>query len=58
MRKLKKTISEHQVLRLTVNDQALLIKSLSKPFESNQSMKNTLEVYERYLSITGRNNDK
>ncbi len=54
----KKTISEHQVLRLTVNDQALLIKSLSKPFESNQSMKNTLEVYERYLSITGRNNDK
>ncbi len=54
----KKTISEHQVLRLTVNDQALLIESLSKPFESNQSMKNALEVYEAYLSITGKNNDK
>lgn len=54
----KKTILEHQVLRLTVNDQALLIESLSKPFEPNQSMKNAFEVYERYLSITGRNNDK
>lgn len=54
----KKTISEHQVLRLTLNDQALLLKSLSKPFEPNQSMKNALDVYEEYLSITGENNDK
>lgn len=54
----KKTISEHQALRLTVNDQALLIKSLSKTFEPNQSMKNALDVYEAYLSITGKNNDK
>lgn len=54
----KKTISEHQVLRLTLNDQALLLKSLSKPFEPNQSMKNAFDVYEEYLSITGRNNDK
>ncbi|WP_245872527.1 DUF1778 domain-containing protein [Avibacterium endocarditidis] len=29
----KKTIAEHQELRLTLNDQALLIESLSKPFE-------------------------
>lgn len=29
----KKTISEHQILRLTLNDQALLIDNLSKPFE-------------------------
>lgn len=54
----KKTISEHQVLRLAVNDQALLIENLSKPFKPNQSMKNALDVYEEYLSITGRNNDK
>ncbi|MFZ7260752.1 DUF1778 domain-containing protein [Avibacterium avium] len=46
----KKTISEHQELRLTLNDQALLIESLSKPFEPNQSMKNALDVYEEYLS--------
>lgn len=54
----KKTISEHQVLRLTVNDQALLIESLSKSFEPNQSMKNALDMYEAYRSITGKNNDK
>lgn len=54
----KKTISEHQVLRLTVNDQALLIESLNKTFEPNQSMKNALDVYEEYLFITGRKNDK
>lgn len=54
----KKTIAEHQVLCLTLNDQALLIESLSKPFEPNQSMKNALDVYEEYLSIKGRNNDK
>lgn len=47
----KKTISEHQVLYLTLNDQALLIEHLSKPFEPNQSMKNTLDLYEKYLSI-------
>lgn len=35
----KKTISEHQVLRLTMSDQDLLIKSLSEPFEHNQSIK-------------------
>lgn len=52
----KKTISEHQVLRLSLNDQALLIQSLDKPFEPNQSMKNALDVYEEYLSATGRNN--
>lgn len=47
----KKTISEHQVLRLTQNDQALLIENLSKPFEPNQSMRNALDLYEDYLSI-------
>lgn len=41
-----------------MNDQALLIESLSKPFEPNPSMKNALDVYEAYLSITGKNNDK
>lgn len=53
----KKTISEHQVLRLALNDQALLIESLSKPFEPNPSMKNALDIYEQYLSIKGREND-
>ncbi|AWX15493.1 hypothetical protein CEP48_04595 [Mergibacter septicus] len=47
----KKTINEHQVLRLTLNDQALLMESLSKPFEPNQSMKNALAVYDKYLSL-------
>lgn len=47
----KKTISEHQVLRLSLDDQALLIESLSKPFEPNPSMKNALDLYEEYLSI-------
>lgn len=46
-----KTISEHQVLRLTLEDQALLIESLSKPFKPNASMQNALDVYEEYLSI-------
>ena len=41
-----------------MNDQALLIESLSKPFEPNQSMKNALNMYEAYRSITGKNNDK
>ncbi|MGX2975511.1 type II toxin-antitoxin system TacA family antitoxin [Ursidibacter arcticus] len=53
----KKTISEHQVLRLTLNDQAELIESLSKPFEPNQSMKNALDIYEEYLSMQGKYND-
>ncbi|MCW9699673.1 MULTISPECIES: type II toxin-antitoxin system TacA family antitoxin [unclassified Avibacterium] len=48
----KKTISEHQVLHLTLNDQALLIESLSKPFEPNQSMKNALDLYQEYLSTS------
>lgn len=52
----KKTISEHQVLRLSLSDQALLIKSLDKPFEPNQSMKNALDMYEEYLSVTGKSN--
>lgn len=47
----KKTISEHQVLRLAVNDQALLIDRLNQPLEPNQAMKNTLELYDEYLSI-------
>ncbi|MDY4279606.1 MAG: DUF1778 domain-containing protein [[Pasteurella] mairii] len=47
----KKTISEHQVLRLTLEDQALLIESLSKPFKPNASMQNALDVYEEFLSI-------
>lgn len=50
----KKTISEHQILRLTLNDQALLIDNLSKPFEPTQSMKNALDVYEEYLSVAGK----
>lgn len=54
----KKTISEHQILRLTLSDQALLIDNLSKPFEATQSMKNALDVYEEYLSVAGKNNDK
>lgn len=54
----KKTISEHQILRLTLNDQALLIDNLSKPFEPTHSMKNALDVYEEYLSVAGKNNDK
>lgn len=47
----KKTISEHQVLRLTLEDQALLIESLSEPFKPNASMQNALDVYEEFLSI-------
>lgn len=54
----KKTISEHQMLRLTLNDQALLMESLSKPFEPNKSMQNAFDVYEEYLAIKGQNNDK
>lgn len=50
----KKTISEHQLLSLTLNDQALLIESLSKPFDPNQSMKNALDVYDEYLAMTGK----
>ena len=54
----KKTISEHQVLRLALKDQSLLIENLGKPYEPNQSMKNAFDVYEEYLAITGKNNDK
>lgn len=53
----KKTISEHQVLRLTLNDQALLIENLSNPPEPNESMNNALDIYKQYLSIKGRQND-
>lgn len=51
----KKTISEHQALRLTLDDQTRLIESLSKPFEPNQSMKNALNLYDEFLAI---NRDK
>lgn len=50
----KKTISEHQVLSLTLSDQTLLINSLNEPFEPNYAMKNALNLYEQYLSIQGR----
>ena len=44
----KKTILEHQTLCLTLNDKALLLETLSKPFEPNQSMKNALDTYITY----------
>lgn len=47
----KKTISEHQVLQLTLRDQALLIDSLSNHSEPNRSMQNALDMYKNYLSI-------
>nr|WP_314739318.1 DUF1778 domain-containing protein [uncultured Haemophilus sp.] len=50
----KKTISEHQVLQLTLQDQALLIENLSKPFEPNASMQEAFETYEQYLSLNGK----
>lgn len=50
----KKTISEHQVLSLTLSDQTLLINSLNEPFEPNYAMKNALNLYQEYLSIQGR----
>lgn len=52
----KKTISEHKILRLSLDDQALLIESLNKQFEPNQSMKNALDLYDKYLSITRKEN--
>lgn len=52
----KRTISEHQMLRLTLNDQELLIKSLNEPLEPNSSMQEALNVYQEYLSIKGKNN--
>ncbi|MFC1098364.1 DUF1778 domain-containing protein [Pasteurella multocida] len=54
----KKTISEHQVLSLTLSDQTLLINSLNEPFEPNYAMKNALNLYEEYLSIQGRIDDQ
>lgn len=48
----KKTISEYQILHLTLNDQASLIENLTKPFEPNQSMKNAFDTYEEYLLNT------
>lgn len=53
----KKTISEHQVLNLTLRDQALLMESLNNPLEPNQSMQNALDLYQNYLSLKRRNND-
>lgn len=53
----KKTISEHQVLHLTLRDQALLMESLSNPPEPNQSMQNALNLYQEYLSIKRGQND-
>lgn len=50
-----KIISEHQMLRLSLNDQALLIESLIPPPQPNQPLKNALDLYENYLSI---NKDK
>lgn len=51
----KKTISEHQMLQLSLKDQALLIEKLGEPFKPNQSMENAFDVYEQYLSL---NKDK
>lgn len=46
----KKTILEHQVLRLTLKDQALLIEHLNNPPKPNQAMQNALGLYQKYLS--------
>lgn len=53
-----KTISEHQILRLTLNDQALLIDNLSKPFEPTHSMKMHLMCMKNTFPLRGKNNDK
>lgn len=50
----KKTISEHQILHLTLNDQALLLDHLSNSMELNSSMKEAFDTYEKYLSINGK----
>lgn len=53
----KKTISEHQVLNLTLRDQALLMESLNNPPKPNQSMQNALDLYQDYLSLKRKHND-
>lgn len=47
----KDIISEYRILYLTLNDQELLLKHLSNPVKPNLSMKNTLDIYEKYLSF-------
>lgn len=53
----KKTISEHQMLCLSLRDQELLIDSLSKPFEPNHSMKEAFSAYNQYFLSKGSLNE-
>lgn len=53
----KKTISEHQMLYLSLRDQELLIDSLSKPLEPNQSMKDAFSIYDQYFLSKGSLNE-
>lgn len=47
----KEIISEYRILYLTLNDQELLLKHLSNSVKPNLSMKNTFDIYEKYLSF-------
>lgn len=53
----KRTISEHQMLYLSLRDQELLMDRLSKPDEPNSSMNEALSVYEQYFLSKGNHHE-
>lgn len=53
----KKTISEHQTIQLSIQDQHLLVEHLNASFEPNPSMKEALKLHSLYLSQKASKND-
>jgi len=47
----KRTISDHQMMTLTLRDQALLAEHLSRPLETNSSMQKAFDTYKQYQSL-------